>query len=121
MVYLVTAALVARAAFLALTLDGVIADQWHVVGYVRGVPFLGCPLATGSSFGMLTCGLVALIAGVRSRNALGHIHPRDARRVVDRLQAERDATNRLLASLLYEITGMAKARLMWPTDLRRRA
>ena len=121
MTYLVTAALVTCAACLALTLDGVIADQWHVVGYVRGVPFLGCPLATGCSSECSRAVWSCWSPVYSSRNALGHIHPRDARRVVDRLQAERDATNRLLDSLLYEITGMAKARLMWPTDLRRRA
>ena len=36
MTYLVTAALVTCAVCLALTLDGVIADHWHMVGYVRG-------------------------------------------------------------------------------------
>ena len=39
----------------------------------------------------------------KTNTALGHLPARDARRVVDRLRAERDATNRLLDSLLYEI------------------
>ena len=64
MTYLVTAALVTCAACLALTLDGVIADQWHVVGYVRGIPFPRMPTCNGVFIGMLTCGLIALVAGV---------------------------------------------------------
>ena len=90
MVYLVTAALVACAACLALTLDGVIADQWHVVGYLRGYPFLGCPLATGVFIGMLTCGLVALI--VEMRWAI-YIH---AMRVASLIGCKLNATRRIV-------------------------
>ena len=96
MVYLVTAALVvaavcvACAACLALTLDGVIADQWHVVGYVRGVPFPRMPTCNGVFIGMLTCGLVALI--VEMRWAI-YIH---AMRVASLIGCKLNATRRIV-------------------------
>ena len=49
--------------------------------------------------------LVQTVEALRKKTntALGHLPARDARRVVDRLGAERHATNRLVDSLLYEI------------------
>ena len=65
---------------------------------------------------MLTCGLVALI--VEMRWAI-YIH---AMRVASLIGCKLKATRRIVdwTRFYYEITGMAKARLMWPTDLRRR-
>ena len=64
MAYLVTAALVVCAGCIALTLDGVIADQWHLLAYLRGVPFSHMPTCNGVFIGMLTSGLLAVIVGV---------------------------------------------------------
>ncbi len=64
MAYVVTAALVVCAGCIALTLDGVILDHWHLVGYLRGVPFPQMPTCNGVFIGMLTSGLLAMIVGI---------------------------------------------------------